>query len=478
MDSVPVPKQREGVRRAITAPETTTISADFFAGGQGFFSHKLGDTPTFSQSFPTIDFNPPAGTVPGTPAGIDDNTRPFTDVVPDAAGNFSQAIIAQGNGVQAGVDAPGCAAPLTTSGTPCMSSFDAAFTAQLTVPEAEHLTFKFFSDDGFFLGIGNGAIPAPLPDDSNTNVPNTTPFRGYPTMGGYNDPLSAQGTTVTVNFPTAGTYPYEVDYSECCGFQLSMTMTTNAGLVLATGGKLGNALCNGGGSASVKSGCAGEPCTSQPVNCATGTFWHSFTDFNIPAGGMPLSFTHTYNSSNAPVNGPLGNGWSSNVDMSLSTNEKGKTVTVHEEGGTDITFASTPQGYVPPSEVTATLVHNGDGSWTFERNNQDTYAFNSAGDLTSQLDLNGYTTTYAYTNGQLTTVTDSSNRSLTVTWNGSHIAMVTDPMNRKVTFLVRRQWQPVELLECRWWRHVLHIRRPSPHADNDRSTSCRDQKYV
>lgn len=48
--------------------------------------------------------------------------------------------------------------------------------------------------------------------------------------------------------------------------------------------------------------------TGQPVNCATGEFWHTLTDLSVPGRGVPLNFARTYNSINASVNGPLGYG--------------------------------------------------------------------------------------------------------------------------------------------------------------------------
>jgi len=59
----------------------------------------------------------------------------------------------------------------------------------------------------------------------------------------------------------------------------------------------------------------------DPVNCATGVFWHTFTDFSIPGRGVPLDLTRTYSSSQAPVNGPLGYGWTDSYDMSLAVDQ-------------------------------------------------------------------------------------------------------------------------------------------------------------
>jgi hypothetical protein len=46
--------------------------------------------------------------------------------------------------------------------------------------------------------------------------------------------------------------------------------------------------------------------TDRPVNCATGTFWHTFRDFAVPGRGLPLALDRTYDSSRAAVDTPFG----------------------------------------------------------------------------------------------------------------------------------------------------------------------------
>ena len=78
-----------------------------------------------------------------------------------------------------------------------------------------------------------------------------------------------------------------------------------------------------------------------PVNCATGEFWHTFTDFSVPGRGVPLNLTRTYVSAAAGTDGPFGFGWSDSYGMSLSTDAAGD-VTVTQEDGSTLTF--TPNG--------------------------------------------------------------------------------------------------------------------------------------
>ncbi len=189
---------------------TATIFGRFFTSdGSGGFNTQPTATPAFTQTFPTINFNPPAGTIPGNTSGVGVNTRPFTDVTTDLNGNFTGTIVAQGNGLQAGVNT--------------LFTFQAVFTSTLTVASAGDVVLSFFSDDGFIFGVGGGAtrVSGPL-----LNVPasGVTPFESLPVMGAFNSATAPIANTIVVHFPAPGTYPYELDYTECCAGQESLTM--------------------------------------------------------------------------------------------------------------------------------------------------------------------------------------------------------------------------------------------------------------
>lgn len=204
--------------RAVSTTPVATISSgpvmgNFFfkSATQKVFGAKPGDTPAFQQTFPTIDFNPPDGVINHNVSGVGPTTRPFTDVTTDGVGNFAGTLVTQGNGLQAGV------------GT--LSSFDAVFTSSFVVAKPGDVTFNVLANDGFLLGIGGGATRV---SGAYENAPasNQSPFQGYPLVGAWNQPSGTSvGTySVTVHFPAAGVYPYELDYFDCCGQPLSLTL--------------------------------------------------------------------------------------------------------------------------------------------------------------------------------------------------------------------------------------------------------------
>jgi RHS repeat-associated protein len=177
----------------------------------------------------------------------------------------------------------------------------------------------------------------------------------------------------------------------------------------------------------------------KPVDCATGNFWHTFDDISIAGRGIPLQFTHTYNSLSAAQDSPLGFGWTDDYNMSMTIDGSGAT-TVTEDNGSAIPFTLSGSTYLAPSRVLATLVDNGNGTVTFTRPDQTKLIFSAPsvgtpGRLLREVDRNGYSTTLAYTGSQLTTVTDPAGRALTFSYNAAgRIAKVTDPIGRTVTF--------------------------------------------
>ena len=189
----------------------------------GSFDAVPTSPPDFTQQFPVIGFNPPAGTLTCsniTSADVNAFSVPITDVVPNPDGTCS-LVPAMANGFQAGV------------GT--LSNFQAVFTADLNVASAGQVTLDVSSDDGFVLGIGPQGANQPM-RVSGTPMENPPAgglsfVKGYPVMGAFNHGTAPFPNDITVNFPVAGTYPLELDYTECCGGFLSLTFSFNGAIV-------------------------------------------------------------------------------------------------------------------------------------------------------------------------------------------------------------------------------------------------------
>jgi YD repeat-containing protein len=412
-----------------------TVQGSFFTNptNSGGFNISPGTAPVFTEQFQTIDFNPPASAqvTCSNSTGVSEYTTPFADVIPQGDGTCAVQY-AQGNGYQAGVGS--------------LASFEAVFTATLTVQAPGQVTFNFYSDDGWILSAGPNMLTGDQPtyvsgSMAGKTTADTGPFTGYPVVGAYNQASSPAQNTVTVTFPKAGSYPIEVDYTECCTRPLALTLGTSYSNPVPpqslTGPMAGEAL---NGSNAFENSTSG--CTGHPINCATGDFWHAFNDFSLPGRGIPLQFTHTYNSLRAAQDSPLGFGWTDSYNLFLTTDASGA-ITVTDGNGSTVPFTPNGSGgYQAPSRVLATLVQNANGTFTLTRNqDQERFVFTAPttttmGQLTQEFDRNNvYTTTLSYSNGKLATVTDPAGRALALSYNNSgRLASVGDPSGRTVSF--------------------------------------------
>ena len=200
----------------VATVSTTLVNGRFFHGHCCGFSATPASPVVFTQNVPNINLNPPSGTIPHLPTNVAGVfTRPMVNVTTDPAGNYTGAMTVQGR------DTSGV---LHQAGVGDMFEFDAVFTGSFTIATAGDLTFNFFSDDGFILGVTGGAtrVSGPM-----LNAPPLSPFQGYPVMGAFNTPTAPVANNITVHFPGPGTYPYEIDYNECCSGQLALTLATN-----------------------------------------------------------------------------------------------------------------------------------------------------------------------------------------------------------------------------------------------------------
>jgi len=160
----------------------------------------------------------------------------------------------------------------------------------------------------------------------------------------------------------------------------------------------------------------------DPIDTFDGSFSDSFSDLAVPGRGPALKLDHSYSTALASVDGLLGRGWSFTYGMRLTFDDPVVgSVTVHQESGAEVTFAFSGGVYTAPPRVIATLVHNGDGTWTFKRSGQEIFDFNSTGQIIDLKDLNGYATTVTRPSSTSLVVTEPAGRTLTFTLSGTHI---------------------------------------------------------
>lgn len=231
------------------------VSAQFFANpsGSGTFTATPASPVVFSQTFPGIAFNPPADAVIcSNPTGVDESAPPFTAVIRQPDGSCATQV-AEGNGARAGEGG--------------LASFNAVFRGTLSVSAPGAVSFNFYADDGWILGVGagpGGAQPA-YAGGPRENAPAVSPFAGYPVVGANNRASFPARQDLLLNFPAAGDYPFELDYSQGPVFELALVMTPNPSGACLSPATLdfGDRAVGGGGPTrlSTLTNCSGAPMT-------------------------------------------------------------------------------------------------------------------------------------------------------------------------------------------------------------------------
>ena len=197
------------------AVSSNTIHGRFYITSPDSYSFTAQPswTPAFEQDFPTIDFNPAKGLIPGNVSGFDwEDTHTFTDITTDPSGHFTGSITAQGNGHVAGIGD--------------MAAFNDVFTGNLAIAHAGNYTFDFGCDDGFMFFVGGGATHV---SGWEAFAPSVSPFTGLPLMGGWNYVWPGQDMQEVVNFPAPGVYQFELDHEEAASGLVQMTMNVQVG---------------------------------------------------------------------------------------------------------------------------------------------------------------------------------------------------------------------------------------------------------
>ena len=194
----------------------------------------------------------------------------------------------------------------------------------------------------------------------------------------------------------------------------------------------------------------------DPVNTASGDFYETATDLTLPGAGVPLSFTRTYDAQGAQAEvaasaaaGPLGYGWTDNLNMSVSYNSTTQVATVTEENGSQTTYVPYVSGTSPAwcngatnfcaqaPRMEASLNHNSGGSWTFTRQTSSpiTFQFNSSGQLTQISDAQGDSltaSTYSPTDGQTSCPSGDTCTAWTSSASGRELVLAVDSSNQLV----------------------------------------------
>lgn len=178
-------------------------------------------------------------------------------------------------------------------------------------------------------------------------------------------------------------------------------------------------------------------CTNgDPVNCASGDFWQTFTDVKVSGLGPGLEVSRTYNDLTNEQLGIFGYGWSSSLDQHLTLTEKGSVVATLDDGSQITAVPNGEGGYSLPAQTDATLSHNENGTYTLVEHAVRTLIFTATGQLSAIRDRDGNQTTFGYNEaGRLQTLTDATGRTVRIEYGSNGlVSRVTDPLGRVTTY--------------------------------------------
>jgi RHS repeat-associated protein len=401
----------------------------------GVFQNSELASPQFSQRFKTAFLNPDAATVGcrnASKMGSDQGQRPMLALVPSPSemcqakpvGNLSGTLFA---------------------GSGSLSNFQMVFKAKLVVDAPGAYTIVLSADDGWIFSVGTRVKGTEQPNRVSgpmVNAPPSSPGKGYAVMGAMNT-IATAAPPVVVNFPAAGTYPVEIDYTECCGDGENLRVSSSSLAPLQP--KVDprkNRTCTPKGKPKPKArgrtkkkaatkrrgrtkGKTGAACRKDPVN----TFNGGFTvvdqpDLSVPSNGIPFDFERSYCSC-VPTIGRLGQGWTDSYDTSLSVVDDGD-IELHTDAGQVFDYSQADDG-TWSTDGNASVLTTTPTGYQLVTPDQVTWTFDQFGKAQSEKDANGNGLVFAHdVNGNLTGVTDASGHVITLAYDGTgHIISIS-----------------------------------------------------
>lgn len=177
------------------------------------------------------------------------------------------------------------------------------------------------------------------------------------------------------------------------------------------------------------------PYSDDPVNLATGNYFHTHQDLLIPGRGLSLNIIRSYNSMDT-YSGPFGNGWTHFYNTNVAGTPAGDVILTWVDGRRDLYILNIDGTYAPPYAIYNILQRNSDGSFTLTLKGQTRFQYHPDGKLDAIVDENGNTISCTYNvAGDLVAVTDASGRVLTIAVDLSgRICNITDPFGRSWSY--------------------------------------------
>ncbi len=162
------------------------------------------------------------------------------------------------------------------------------------------------------------------------------------------------------------------------------------------------------------------------VNTYTGNLFYARQELNIPARGINLDLTFSYNSGETKYDFGYGAGWTHSFNIVYE--KAGADISVKRWDGNRQLFTFEGGAYRPPVACYDSLSQYQPGRFRLRAKYGLEYDFadSSHKRVTSVRDRNGNTVTLSYSGGHPTLITDASGRSIILTWSADRMTQITD----------------------------------------------------
>jgi RHS repeat-associated protein len=169
------------------------------------------------------------------------------------------------------------------------------------------------------------------------------------------------------------------------------------------------------------------------VNVANGNLMVQANDLSIKGTGLSLTLSRVYNS--LGLGGAYGT-WlmTPGVDENLTFFDSANAM-FQGPSGYAVNFYWSGTAYTPAPGVDASLVKNGNGTYTLTYNGSgEQFNFNSSGVLTSDVDRQGDSISFTTSSGDVTSISDTQGRSTTISYSSpvasNLVSGITDSTSR------------------------------------------------
>lgn len=171
----------------------------------------------------------------------------------------------------------------------------------------------------------------------------------------------------------------------------------------------------------------------DPVNLATGEYMWGQEDLTLTGIGGQYSWRRYYRSLGG-YDGPMGQNWYHNYDISLTVESQKWTVRMSD--GSETYHIPYENGSSLPLHIFSTDTMYTDGaSYTLEKANGTKYGFNLSGEIETITNRNNQSISFTHAGGYLSSITFPGGRSISLTYDvNNRIDYIDDSAGRRVDY--------------------------------------------